>query len=196
MPRFDPVLRIQNHQALHQVAKLADIAGPVILREGGSGIFAQFLGLATVGTRIPAEKVSREQGNIFGPFSKWRDSERYHVQTVEEILTEIAALNLFFQVLVCRSDHPCIHLNGLGRANGLKAMLIQGSQYFGLSFQAHVADFVKEECAPMRLLQLPDLVIRRSILVLEAVPEELAFDQIFGQGSAVHLHKWPLHPGT
>ena len=56
-------------------------------------------------------------------------------------------------------------------------------------FGAHVADFVEEDRAAVRLLELADLFLGRAGERALLVAEELRLDQLLGDGRAVDLHE-------
>ena len=66
-------------------------------------------------------------------------------------------------------------------------MLLQHAQDLGLRVRAHVADFVEEERAAVRLLEAADALLvgagERALLVAE----QLRFEQVLLQRRAVHL---------
>ncbi len=78
-------------------------------------------------------------------------------------------------------------MDGLGCADGDEALLVEGAENFGLGLEAHVAYFVQEEGAVISSLEGPAFFRRASGDGAVAVAEELAFDEIFGNGSAVQL---------
>ena len=133
-----------------------------------------------------------QQRNIFRPIAQRRNGKRNHVETVEEILAEIAALDFLFEILVGGGDYARIHLNGLRRADRLKTMFIQRPKHFGLRLQTHVPDFVEEKSPAVRLLQFAYFVVGCAIQIASPVAEQLAFDQVFRNRSAVHFDEWSI----
>ncbi len=128
-------------------------------------------------------------GNILAPVAQRRDEEGNHVEAVEEIFAEIAAFDLFLQVLVGRRHHAHVYLHVCGGADGLEALLFERAQHLGLRAQAHVADFVEEERAAIGLLKLADLVLVGTGEAALDVAEHFAFDELLGNRGAVDLHE-------
>src|SRR5215472_18155545 len=97
--------------------------------------------------------------------------------------------NLVFQVLIRRRDDA--HVDGDRRrpTDGLYLLFLKDSQDLGLRLERHVADFVQEECAAARELELSLLRGERSGEGSPDVTKELALDQILGYCGAVHLHE-------
>ncbi len=73
------------------------------------------------------------------------------------------------------------------RAHRLKALLVERAQHLGLGLQRHVAHFIQKQRSAVGLLQLADFVIERAGQAALAVAEQLAFDEFFGNGGAVHF---------
>ena len=122
--------------------------------------------------------------------------EGNHVEPVEKILAEIAALDLVLEILVGGGHDPHVDLHELGRADRLEALLIEGAQHFGLRPQAHVADLVEKQRPAVRLLKFSDLGFVRVGEAAAAVAEQLALDHVFGNGGAVDLDERLLGAGA
>ena len=163
------------------------LPGQWILRQHAVRLRRQLLGLAPVGGGELAQEVIGQQRNVLAPLAQRRHVERNHVQPVEQILAKIAALDLLLQILVGGRDHAHVHLHELGRAHRLEALLVERAQHLGLRPQAHVADLVQEQRAAVGLLELADLVLVRAGEAALAVAEQLALDQLLGNGRAVDL---------
>ena len=76
---------------------------------------------------------------------------------------------------------------GLVAAHRREALLVERAQNFGLRLQAHVADFIQEQRAAVGLLELAFLVGGGAGKRAFAMAEQLALDQVFRNGGAVHL---------
>ena len=68
-------------------------------------------------------------------------------------------------------------------------MLLQDAQQFGLQPGSQFADFVEEDRAAVGALELPLLQSDRSGEGAYLMPEELAFEQRFGNSGAVEGHE-------
>ncbi len=64
---------------------------------------------------------------------------------------------------------------------------LEDAQDLGLRLGAHVPDFVQENRAAVCLLELADLFLGRAGERPFLVPEQLGFNQLFGDRGAVHL---------
>src|SRR3546814_3386786 len=82
----EPVGRREDHHPLDDVAKLANIAGPVVRLERGHRLGAD-LGRrhATFGG-VAADEMIAQRCDIVAPLAQRRDMNRYDVQPVKEIL--------------------------------------------------------------------------------------------------------------
>ena len=142
-------------------------------------------GRLPVGLRKTLEEVSGKGGNIFATLAQGRHVEGDDVEAVEEVLAEIAALDLLFEILVGGGDDADVHRMDSWAPTGSKRCSSRDAQDFGLGPEAHVADFVEEERAAVGLLELADLALMGAGEAAFAVAEEFALDQVFGDGGAV-----------
>ena len=133
--------------------------------------------------------MAHQRRDVLAPIAQRRHVNRNDVEAVEQILAERALRDFFFEVLVGRGDHADVDLDDPVAAEPFELLLLKDAQHLGLRLQAHVADFVEEDRALVGLLELADLPIggagERALLVAE----ELRFDELVGNGGAVHLHE-------
>src|SRR4029077_11514978 len=81
-----------------------------------------------------------------------------HVDPVVEVLPEPAVLDRLFEVDVGRGYQPELGLDRLAPSDAFDLALLDGAQQLGLQVQAEVADFVQEERAVRRQLELAELL--------------------------------------
>src|SRR5262249_11440335 len=81
-----------------------------------------------------------------------------------------------------------------GPADRLDDLFLQRTQDLGLRLDAHVADFVEEERAARGRLELAAPIRDRAGERALDVTEELGFDQLLGDGGAVHFDERPGFP--
>ena len=62
--------------------------------------------------------------------------------------------NLLGEILVGGGEHARVHADARGAAHRLHHLLLQHAQHLGLRLQAHVGDFVEEDRAAVRQLEL------------------------------------------
>jgi len=70
---------------------------------------------------------------------------------------ESLAFGLRFQVPVRRSDHPHVHLEGLGTSQPLELPLLQHPQELPLEFHGHLADLIQKDRPAVGNLETSDL---------------------------------------
>ncbi len=177
--------RGQPEKLLHHVQQLADVPRPPISLESQQGL---------VGEGQPPfasiEKMSRQSANIFGPLSKWRNLKTDDAQPVKEIFAELAGGDHLRQVAVGRGNHADVHLAlRLIRTHGLDLAVLEKPQEKRLHSEAHLADFVEEQRAAMRELELPALVPVGAGKTTLDVSKQLGFEERFRDAGAVHRHK-------
>ena len=75
----------------------------------------------------------------------------------------------------------------VGAADRLHRLFLEDAQHLGLRLEAHVADLVEEDRPAVGDLELAAPVGHRAGERAAHVAEELALDQLLGNGRAVHL---------
>jgi len=107
------------------------------------------------------------------------------VEAVVEVLAESALADLAFEILVGRSDHADVHIDGLGGAEATDLSLLEDPQECHLEGLACVADLVEEQGALVGLLDqaLPAACGAGEGLAL--VAEQLVHEHALGDRRAV-----------
>src|SRR2546430_12623610 len=90
-----------------------------------------------------------------------------------------------FRSLIRRGNHAHVDGNRLPGADARDDALLQRAEYFRLRRQAHIADFVEEECPAIGKLELPRPIRERPGEASLHVAKELALDQLGGNGGAI-----------
>src|SRR5204863_9348241 len=116
-----------------------------------------------------------------------RHADRDDAQTKIEIFAEIAFLDLRFEVLVRRRDHPDVHLDRARRPQALDFTFLEHAKHLGLRLRAHVAHFVEEDRPAVGLLELAYLLFGRAGERPLLMAEELRLDQLLRYRGAIHL---------
>jgi hypothetical protein len=102
----------------------------------------------------------------------------------------------FSQVPVGRGDDPHVGVRGRAvRADRLDFSRFEEAEEERLHPEAHLADLVEEERAPVGELELARLVAIRAGEASFDVSEQLRLEERFGQPGAVHGHEWPVVAG-
>ena len=188
---IDLVFTRQQGQPVDEIAQLADIAAPGLLRQlRGSGI-AQAAARQPFPGRL-LQEMPGQRGNVIAAFAQRRQGDRHHVEPVKQVFAEQPGGNHRRQVLVGRSDDPHIHRNLGAPANPADLPRLQRAQQAGLRLQRHIANLIEKQRAAMGLLKFAgvarDGAGERALLM----PEQLAFDQLGGNGGSVDRHERPV----
>ena len=104
------------------------------------------------------DEVLGQHGNVFAPVSQGRDLDRNHVQTVEQILLELAIGDHLPQIAIRRGDHAHVDLLASFGAQRLELALLQHAQQLRLQHRAHRPDFIEQDRAAVCERELTLLV--------------------------------------
>ena len=140
-------LGVEDQDALDEIAELADVAGPVVLAQGGEGVFGHLDVRSAVLLAELLQEFLDEERDVFLAIAERRHEEGDDVEAVEEVFAEVAAGDLFFEILVGRGDDSDVDVDGVRCSDGEEALFVECAQNLGLRLEAHVADFVEEERA-------------------------------------------------
>ena len=146
--------------------------------------------MKTTGIGNLAEEVIHERRDVVGALAQRRRADMDDPEPVEEVFAELSLPHALSEVAVRRRDDADI---GVGTeivgADGLNFAALEKSQQERLHPQAHVADFVEKERAPIRQLELARLVAVGAGEAAADMAEQLRFEQTFGQAGAVQRDK-------
>ena len=133
-----------------------------------------------------SEDVLDEDGNIRTAFAQRRHGDLDHAKPVEQILAEVTCGNTLGQVAIRRGDDTDVDATGARVADRLNLPALEKTQQRRLHPQAHLTDFVEEQRSTVGDLQLADAIAIRAGEAALDVPEQLRFEQRFGDASTVH----------
>ena len=128
-----------------------------------------------------------EEGDVVAPLAQGRHVEGDDVEAEVEVLAERPPADLVLELLVGGRDHPHVHGHRGGAAHRLDLLLLEGAQDLGLGLQGHVPHLVEEQGAPVGQLELALARGQGPGERALGVAEELALDEVLGDGGAVHL---------
>ena len=132
------------------------------------------------------QEIFGEQADVLGALAERRELDADDVQPVEKVLAEVfRSDDLLFEVLVRRGDDAHVGLQDVVAADAGEFALLQHAQDLALQRQRHVADFVEEKRAAIALLEAPDARAGGAGEGALFVAEELALEQLLGDGRAV-----------
>ena len=186
----------QHHAAFDQVLQLTDVAGPGVGEHGVDGAAGEAGDLAAVAAVELVQEVVHEHGDVLPAFAQRRHAHGQHVQAVVQVLAKAAGLHLAPEVEVGGGHHAHVHREGLGAAHALDLAGLQGAQQLALGGGAEDADFVEEEGAAMGALEAAGPGGQRAGVAALVDAEELALDQVVGDGGAVDGHERARRTGA
>src|SRR5579862_531897 len=133
-----------------------------------------------------------EHQDILAALAERRQLNGDDVEPVVQVGTEGALAHAAVQVAVGGGDHADIDAHRLPAADARKLPLLEHAQDLGLGARWHLADLVQEERALIGQFKLAQL-LRVGVGERTAfVPEQFAFQEIFGNRRAVERDEGPL----
>ena len=183
-----------DHRALDSVFQLANIARPAALVDRLQGIGGKTAHRRVHRGRILMQEMPCQQHRVAGPFGERGDLHHHLGKPVIEVVAETLRRDHRVQVSMRRAHDAGIDRDRLAPADSFDRTLLQKAQQFDLQRQRNVADFVEEERPAIRQLDLAfghfDCTGERALFM----PEQFAFEQIFGDRGAVDRDKRPIAP--
>ena len=135
-------------------------------------------------------KYSMSGGISFPVLAKGRHHDGQDVQPVVQVLPVASLGDRVLQVAVGGRDHPDIDMQRFRAAEPFEPAFLQHAQQLDLDGPADLADLVQKDRSAGRPLEIP-LARRAQCAGIRPLfgPEEFAFQQAFGNGSATHIHE-------
>src|SRR5271165_1185696 len=179
-----------HHGAFDGVFELANVAHPGLLlqlihgrgRDAGDGLVH--------GQRKFAHEVLDQRRNVFAALAQGRKLDVKDIQPVEEVGSERAVFDHSFEIFVGGGDAAEVYFDNLIAADASDLALLQYAQQVSLRLQADIANLVEEYRAPFGDFEFSFLAILRAGEGSFFVSEELAFEERFGERSAVDGDEW------
>ena len=114
--RLERLLAVgEHHHAANDVLELSDVPRPRVAREARHRLGREPL-LSPVLLVEPGEEPRRQDRDLFSPLSEWGNPELHHIESVVEVLPELAASQRVFQITIRRGDHTRADLDRLDAA--------------------------------------------------------------------------------
>src|SRR5271170_2797197 len=142
----------------------------------------------TIRDAMHLQEVLAKQRNISRALPQRGQMNRYHMNSVIEILAEPSRASHLLQRLVRRADEPEIDLSQCASAKPLHLMVLQHAQQLGLERQRKRRNLVQEKRASMRQLNLAWPRLRRSGKGPTLTSEQLRLDQVLRQSRAIEAN--------
>src|SRR5439155_4024190 len=131
----------------------------------------------------------RELGYVLAPRMERRQLHLDDGEPVIEVFAETALVHAIGERAIGRRDQAYVHLALGVAADAPDRTRFDGAQKLGLHRQWHFADLVEEERSAASLFEDAFAVVDRPAESAPYVTEELALDQILGDGAAVDGHE-------
>src|SRR5260370_41891282 len=132
------------------------------------------------------DEIVGEFSDIFQALPQWWDFNRENTQAIVEIETETACFSLGQQVAIRRGNQAHFHRPRALVAHPLKLAFLQDPQQFALQVQRNFTDFVQKQSAVVCQFKAADPIFDGAGKSAANMAKKLAFEQLFGDGSAVH----------
>ena len=127
----------------------------------------------------------RQDRDVLRPLAQRRDGDGHDLEPVVQIAAEGAGSDLLLEVRVGGGDDAHVHLDRLGPPDAHERAILEHAQDLRLQRQRHLADLVQKERAAVRQLELPRLALHGPREGAALVAEQLALQDVGGDGGAV-----------
>ena len=124
-----------DNGAINRVLQLADIAGPLELRQVSHGLAANAGDEAIFFGAESREKMSQQMRDVLAAHPQRRNRQRQHMQAIEQIFAEVSAFDALQQLAVSRGDDAHVDLYRLAPANRLDRAFLQRAKQLDLRWQ-------------------------------------------------------------
>ena len=113
---------------------------------------------------------------------------------MKQVFAKQSLFDPLFEILMGRGDHPHIGLDRRMATDAIKVAIREHTQQARLQFGWHVADFVEEQRATIRLLETPTPLCGGAGECTFFVPEQFRLEQIARDSRSVDGDKWCIAP--
>ena len=100
------------------------------------------------------QQMSGQRQDVVAAFAQRRQRQRKYVEAVVEVFAEAAGGHFIAQQAVGGGDDAHVERHRRAAAEALDFALLQHAQQLGLQRQRHLGDFVEQDRAALRLLEL------------------------------------------
>ncbi|OIQ76326.1 hypothetical protein GALL_419930 [mine drainage metagenome] len=145
-------------------------------------------GSGTVAANVGQQRIDQHR-QVVEPLAQGRQRHPDHIEPVVQILPELALRHHLVQIAVGGADQAHIHRHFSGFADRAHPALLHGAQQLGLHRQRQFADFVEKQRPPLRRREKAGVIGRRPGERTLAITEKFGFEQMLGNGAAVHRNE-------
>src|SRR5688572_1876439 len=193
IPRLDVAGLAHEHRALDGVLELAHVAGPAVADQQMVGRRRDRPHAAAVALVELGEEMVAEQRHVFRALAQRRHLQRDRVDAEVEVLAQAAVAQRVLELDVRVADQAEVHPDQPIAADRAVLALLQHTKELRLQVGRHLANLVEEQRPALGHLEEPHLVAGGARERAFAVPEQLALDELGGNGRAVDLDERPAH---
>src|SRR5207248_10888371 len=176
-----------DHVALHQVFKHANVSRPRVFHHAADGIFGKRRRLLAVILAVLAKEELEEDGNLFLTLAQRRNVNGDNVEAVKEIFAEGALFDGALQRFVGGGKDANVNRDVPLAAVAGKLAVLQYVQELRLQRGMHLADLIEEDGAVIGLLELAELLAVGAGERTRLVAEELTFEKLTWYRGAIHF---------
>src|SRR5688572_28945930 len=127
---YEALAIVEQHRALAGVFQLADVARPMILIEQFRRLWCQAPNLLPELAVVPVDVIGGQQRDITAPLPQRRQRDGHHLQAIEQVLTELAGLDVLLEIAVGRGNDPDVDADIGKTADALEGFLLEEPQQF------------------------------------------------------------------
>jgi len=153
----------------------------------------QGFGVVEGTTPMLAGKPFDDEGNqlwkIFQSFAKRREQYLHDTQPVAKVFPEPAIGNLLSKIPIRRRDDPDVSRQCPCIADFPEGTVLKNAQKLGLTCERKISDLVQEKSSTLGKLEKPRLVRESTSETSFDMPEQLAFEQSFGNRATIDRKK-------
>ena len=136
-------------------------------------------------SRIFLDEILRQLDDVGRALAQRRDLQVDDVEAEQQILAEFALAHGVGEIAVGRGDDADVDRHRLAAADAVDDALLDRAQQFRLQPHVHFGDFVEQQRAAVRLLELADAAGERAGEGALLVAEQLGFQQVFRDRRAI-----------
>src|SRR5262249_13854584 len=140
--------------------------------------------------RCIQHEVLEQERNVLLALAQRRQIDDRHVQTIEQVLSELSLFHEFDQVRLAGGDDAEVDRYRIVGAQPFNLLLLQDPQELDLHRRRHAFDFVEKEGATMRVLDFANSAARRLREGARLVAEHLALEELVRQSTAIDPDEW------
>src|SRR5262245_10128656 len=142
--RFNSLTSSRQECHVDGMAKLANVARPVMREEHDFRVLAQLDGSSSRAQHCACQEQFRQRENVFAPVTQWRETDLRAAQPIEEIGAKAAAIDLSREIAVRRRDDSAGERPRLRASDTPHAVLFEEPQQLRLHGGRQLADLVEK----------------------------------------------------